>query len=113
MPTSQSKRKAKTMDKDLINKLAGAGEDALTRIVQMPGGHRVIEALNGLREGFDELQTRLRSLDPLERRVAELEKRLAALEGKRKPAAARSRARPKPKPAAPRQTPPPPTQSSP
>ena len=92
MPT-QTKQKG--TDKDLLTKLADAGEEALNRIVELPGGHRMVEGVNMLRERLDELQTRLRSLDPLERRVTELERRLAALEGKRKPSA---RGKPAPPP---------------
>ena len=83
MPT-QSKRKP--TEKDLLTKLADAGEEALNRIVELPGGHRMVEAVNVLRDRLDDLQTRLRALDPLERRVTELERRLATLEGKPKPA---------------------------
>jgi hypothetical protein len=97
MPT-QSKRKP--TEKDLLTKLADAGEEALNRIVELPGGHRMVEAVNLLRERLDDLQSRLRSLDPLERRVTELERRLATMEGKRKPAPARR----KPKPAPPTKT---------
>jgi hypothetical protein len=91
MPT---RTKRKSTDKDVLTKLADAGEEALNRIVELPGGHRMVEAVNVLRERLDELQTRLRSLDPLERRVSELERRLAALEGKRRPATTRKRATP-------------------
>jgi hypothetical protein len=66
--------------KDLLGRLADAGEDALTKLAEMPGGHRAIEALNQLKNRMDELQKRVRALDPLERRVEELEQRLAALE---------------------------------
>jgi hypothetical protein len=66
--------------KDLLSRLADAGEDALGKLAEMPGGHRAIEALNQLKNRVDDLQRRLRALDPLERRVAELEKRLEALE---------------------------------
>jgi hypothetical protein len=97
MPT-QSKRKP--TEKDLLTKLADAGEEALNRIVELPGGHRMVEAVNVLRDRLDDLQTRLRALDPLERRVTELERRLATLEGKPKPPPARR----KPKPAPPTKT---------
>jgi hypothetical protein len=69
--------------KDLLSRLADAGEDALSKLAEMPGGHRAIEAMNQLKNRMDELQQRVRSLDPPERRVTELEKRLEALESKR------------------------------
>jgi hypothetical protein len=68
--------------KDLLSRLQEAGEDALEKLAEMPGGHRAIEAMNQLKNRMDELQKRVRALDPLERRVAELEKRLEALERK-------------------------------
>ena len=74
--------------KDLLSRLADAGEDAIAKLAEMPGGHRAIEAMNLLKNRMDELQQRVRSLDPLERRVTELEKRLEALE--RKPRTTRS-----------------------
>ena len=88
MPQSRTRR-AKAPDKDLIAKLADAGEEALTRIMEMPGGHRVVETVQVLRDRLDDLQGRLRALDPLERRVTELEKRLAALERTKPRASAR------------------------
>ena len=69
--------------KDLLSRLADAGEEAISKLAEMPGGHRAVEAINLLKNRVDELQQRLRSLDPLERKVAGLEKRLEALEGKR------------------------------
>jgi hypothetical protein len=68
--------------KDLLSRLADAGEDALGKLAEMPGGHRAIETFNQLKNRVDEVQARLRSLDPLERKVNELEQRLDALEGK-------------------------------
>jgi hypothetical protein len=70
--------------KDLLSRLADAGEEAISKLAEMPGGHRAVEAVNLLKNRVDELQRRLRSLDPLERKVAELEKRLESLEGKRR-----------------------------
>jgi polyhydroxyalkanoate synthesis regulator phasin len=75
--------------KDLFGRLADAGEDALSKLAEMPGGHRAIEAMNQLKNRIDELQQRVRSLDPLERRVTELEQRLEALEQKRSTRSAR------------------------
>ena len=89
MPQTRSKG-AKAPDKDLVARLAGAGEEALTRIVEMPGGQRLVEAVLALRDRLDDLQGRLRSLDPLERRVTELEQRLATLERKQPRAPART-----------------------
>ena len=65
--------------KDVITRLAETGEEALHRLAELPGGARFVEAANALRDRVDELAKRMRSLDPLERRVAELERRLDAL----------------------------------
>jgi hypothetical protein len=73
---------ARTQQKDLLTRLADAGEDAIARLADVPGGQRFVEATHNLRERLDELQRRVRSLDPLERRVTELERRLEALESK-------------------------------
>jgi outer membrane murein-binding lipoprotein Lpp len=72
--------------KDVIARLAESGEEALQKLADLPGGSRLLEAGNALRDRVDELSKRVRSLDPLERRVAELERRLDAL-SKPKPAA--------------------------
>ncbi len=65
--------------KDVIARLAETGEEALQRLAELPGGARFVEAANTLRDRVDELTRRMRSLDPLERRVAELERRLDEL----------------------------------
>ena len=67
---------------DLLSRLAQAGEDAIQRLGEAPGGHRVAEAANALRVRVDELQRKVRGIDELEKRVAKLEQRLTALERK-------------------------------
>ena len=70
--------------KDMITRLAEQGEDAFQRIAEVFGGVRFVEAMNGMRERVDDMSKKIRSLDPLEKRVGELERRLDALS---KPAA--------------------------
>jgi phage shock protein A len=70
---------AQTKQKDVITRLAESGEEAFQRIAEVLGGLRFVEAMNSMREGIDDLSKRIRSLDPLEKRVAELERRLDAL----------------------------------
>jgi phage shock protein A len=65
--------------KDVVTRLAEQGEEAFQRIAEVLGGVRFVEALNGMRDKVDDLSKRVRSLDPLEKRVAELERRLDAL----------------------------------
>jgi hypothetical protein len=65
--------------KDMITRLAESGEEALQRLAELPGGARFLEAANSLRDRVDDLAKRVRSLDPLEKRVAELERKLNEL----------------------------------
>jgi ABC-type Fe3+ transport system substrate-binding protein len=66
--------------KDVLQRLADSGEEAMQKfIADLPGGSKVVGAANSLFARVDELSKRMRSLDPLEKRVAELEKRLDAL----------------------------------
>jgi hypothetical protein len=97
--------------KDVITRLAQTGEEALQRLAELPGGTRFVEAANALRDRVDELTKRMRSLDPLERRVAALERRLDELSKPartRKPAgrktAVRTKATQSPRPARPKKT---------
>ena len=66
--------------RDLLSRLAEAGEEAIKRLGEAPGANRVTEVANTLRDRVDELQKKVRGIDELERRVTALEKRLAALE---------------------------------
>jgi hypothetical protein len=95
-----AQRKKQQEQKDVLKRLTDSGEEALQKFIgDLPGGNKVVGAANSLFVRVDELSKRMRSLDPLERRVAELEKRLDALD-KPKPAAKRttsaSKAKPKP-----------------
>ena len=76
---------AGTRRTDLLGKLSDLSEDAMQRLSDVPGGERLVGAINATRERVDELQKRVRGMD-------ELEKRLAALErAKGSPSAAGSR----------------------
>jgi hypothetical protein len=75
--------------KDVITRLAEQGEEAFQRIAEVVGGVRFVEAMNGMRERVDEMSKRIRSLDPLEKRVAELERRLDDLSKPARPATTR------------------------
>jgi uncharacterized small protein (DUF1192 family) len=85
--------------KDLLSRLADAGEEAIQRLAKAPGGENVVKALNTSRERIDELQKKVRGLDELEKRVAALEQRIDTVAKSAKPAAAKPAAKPKkPKP---------------
>ncbi len=66
-------------DKDIVTRLADAGEEALQRLVELPGGQRALSAFNDLRTRVDELGKKVRGIDALEARVAKLEKQVAEL----------------------------------
>jgi hypothetical protein len=75
-----------TADKDFVTRLADAGEEALQRISELPGGQKVLTAVNDLRTRVDELGKKVRGIDALEARVAKLEKELASLKKAQAPA---------------------------
>ena len=66
--------------RDLLNRLADVGEEAITRLAEAPRRGRTFGAAGSLRERMDELQRKVRGIDELERRVTELERRLAERE---------------------------------
>jgi phage shock protein A len=70
---------AQPKQKDVITRLAEQGEEAFQRIAEVLGGVRFVETMNSMRERVDDMSKKIRSLDPLEKRVAELERRLDAL----------------------------------
>jgi hypothetical protein len=72
----------KQRDKDLVTRLADAGEDALQRLTDLPGGQRALGAFNDLRTRVDELGKKVRGIDALEARVSKLERELASLKKK-------------------------------
>ncbi len=89
--TTKSSRKtaagsAKLGEKDLMTRLADAGEEALQRLSELPGGQRAVTAVNDLRTRVDDLARKVRGIDALEARVAKLEKELAALKKGKAPA---------------------------
>ena len=81
-------RSRKTQEKDVIARLAEAGEEALQKLAELPGGKSMVKAMGDVRDRLDDVAAKLRTLDPLERRVSAIEKRLDSLQ-KPKPATAR------------------------
>src|SRR5881397_2002472 len=63
-------RARRTQNKDVISRLADAGEEALHRLAELPGGKPMLKTLNDLRERLDEVATKLRRLDREEARLA-------------------------------------------
>jgi hypothetical protein len=70
---------ARLGQKDIVSRLTDAGEDALQRIAELPGGQRAVGAFNDLRNRVDDLSKKVRGIDELEARVTKLEKELASL----------------------------------
>jgi hypothetical protein len=90
-------------NKDILTRLADRGEQVVGRITDLPGAKAIMDSTTSLGKRLDEVQKRLRSIDPLEKRVTEVEKRLDKLEGKapakrapakRKPAATKAAKKP-------------------
>jgi hypothetical protein len=74
---------ARPRQKNLVSRLADAGEEAIQRLADAPGADRFMGALTSMRERMDDMQKKLRGLDDLDRRVGAIERRLDKLEGKK------------------------------
>jgi hypothetical protein len=72
---------ARPRQKNLVTRLADAGEEAIQRLAEAPGADRLVGAMTSMRERMDDMQKRLRGLDDLERRLRAVERRLDKLEG--------------------------------
>ncbi|SRR5712691_1679396 len=78
---------ARPRQRNIVERLADAGEDAIQRIGSAPGADRIVGAVGSLRERVDEMQKKMRTIDGLGKRLAAIERRLDKLEGKGKTAA--------------------------
>ena len=65
--------------RDLLTMLADRGEEAIQKLSDTPGADRLLGVAQSMRERLDEIQKRLRGIDALEARVAELERKLEKL----------------------------------
>jgi predicted nucleic acid-binding Zn-ribbon protein len=68
--------------KNIVERLAGAGEEVLERIASIAAAERLVGTLGTLKERVDELQKSVRTIDRLEKRLSAIEWRLTKLEGK-------------------------------
>jgi hypothetical protein len=66
-------------DKDLLTRLADAGEVALRRLGEAPGMDRALAYARTTRKQIDELTKRVQGISALEARIAKLEKQVAAM----------------------------------
>jgi TolA-binding protein len=73
---------ARPRQRNIVERLADVGEEAIQRIGNAPGADRVLGALNTMRDRVDDLQKRVRGLEQLEKRLGAAERRLDKLEGK-------------------------------
>jgi hypothetical protein len=78
---------ARPRQRNIVERLADAGEDAIQRIGSAPGADRIVGAVGALRDRVDDMQKKMRVIDGLGRRLAAIERRLDKLEGKSRPAA--------------------------
>jgi hypothetical protein len=74
---------ARPRQKNLVSRLADAGEEAIQKLADAPGADRFVGAMTSMRERMDDMQKKLRGLDALDRRVGAVERRLDKLEGKK------------------------------
>jgi BMFP domain-containing protein YqiC len=81
--------------KDLLTRLADAGEEALGRLTDGATVDRMTAFATSTRDRVDELTKRVRGIDALEARVAKLEKQVAALSGSKGSPAAKKSSAPK------------------
>ena len=88
-----SPRMAKESDKDLLARLADAGEDALRRLTEAPGMDRALAYAKQTRKQLDELTKRVQGINALEARIAKLEKQVASLSKESASSSKRSPAR--------------------
>ena len=68
--------------KTVYGRLADAGEEAIQRIGNAPGGERMLSAVNSMRGRMDDMQKQLRAIASIEKRLSSLERRIDKLEGK-------------------------------
>jgi hypothetical protein len=73
---------ARPRQRNIVERLADVGEEAIQRIGSAPGADRLVGALGSMRERTDDLQKRVRGLEGLDKRLAALERRVDKLEGK-------------------------------
>src|SRR2546421_2703951 len=73
---------AQPRQRNIVERLADAGEEAIQRIGTAPGADRLLGAVNTMRDRVDDLQKRMRGVEQLEKRLAAVERRLDKVEGK-------------------------------
>ena len=77
---AQAAPQAGSPRQDIFSKLADAGEEVIARVAGIPGAARALEQAQTSLHRLDDLQKRLLGVEAIERRVVELEAKVAALE---------------------------------
>jgi BMFP domain-containing protein YqiC len=77
------------MSRNPLNQLASLGEEVLEKASQNPRTARLVQSATQAKDRLDDLTKRVRGLEAMEKRIAELETRVEKLETK-KPAARKS-----------------------
>jgi hypothetical protein len=65
--------------KDLLARLADAGEEALQRLASTPGADKVTGVVTNMRDQVEALTTKVRGIDQLEKRLDALERKVDRL----------------------------------
>jgi chemotaxis response regulator CheB len=65
--------------KDLLHKLADKGEEAISKLADVPAADKVASAASGMGKRLDDMQKKIRGLESIEKRVAALERRVDKL----------------------------------
>jgi hypothetical protein len=73
---------ASPSQKNIVTRLADAGEEAIQRFSGTPGADRLLGAVNSLRERVDDMQKNMRAITQIEKRLDAIERRLNKVEGK-------------------------------
>ena len=73
---------ARHKEKNIVERLAEAGEEAIQWIANAAAAEKVLAPLGQLKDRVDDLQKSVRTIDKLEKRLGTIEKRLDKLEGK-------------------------------
>jgi phage shock protein A len=74
------------MARNPLNQLASLGEEVLEKASQNPRTARLVQSAAQAKDRVDDLTKRVRGLEAMEKRIAELESRLDKLEAKKPPA---------------------------
>lgn len=82
-----ARKKAPAKEKDLLERLAARGGEALHELDRLPGAKTALRTASDMRERVEDLQKRVMGIEALEKRLAKLERRVAELEKHDKAAA--------------------------